>query len=97
MKTPVYQRVMRLFPMRYKSILPFGGLLIENLLGMGQRIRKRLPVGFVQEILEAFNTHRISEKEAMELLGLRRSRLHQLKKQWLLSSRGRPRPRGRRF
>jgi transposase InsO family protein len=76
--------------MRYKSILPFGGALIENLLRMNERIHKRLPVGFVQEVLEAFNGQRISEKEAMELLGLKRSRLYQLRKGWLLQSRNRP-------
>ncbi|MEW6376331.1 MAG: hypothetical protein AB1502_11165 [Thermodesulfobacteriota bacterium] len=45
---------------------------------------------FVEEVLEAFNDHRISEKEAMELLGVRRSRLHQLRKRWVLRSRKRP-------
>jgi len=57
---------------------------------MERRIHKRLPVKFVQEVLESFNQHRISEKEAMELLGVRRSRLHQLRKRWLLSNRKRP-------
>jgi len=58
--------------------------------GMRERVHKRLPVAFVKEVLESFNSHRISEKEAMELLGLRRSRLHQLRRRWLLSSRKRP-------
>jgi len=58
--------------------------------GMRERVHKRLPVAFVKEVLESFNSHRISEKEAMELLGIRRSRLHQLRKRWLLSSRKRP-------
>jgi hypothetical protein len=58
--------------------------------GMRERIHRRLPVEFVEEVLGAFNRHRISEKEAMELLGIRRSRLHQLRKRWLLSSRKRP-------
>jgi len=57
---------------------------------MRERIHKRLPVEFVQEVLESFNQHRISEKEAMDLLGVKRSRLHQLRKKWLLSSRKRP-------
>jgi len=57
---------------------------------MRERIHRRLPVEFVEEVLEAFNRPRISEKEAMELLGLRRSRLHQLRRRWLLSSRKRP-------
>lgn len=76
--------------MRYKSILFFEDFLIENLLRMNERIHKRLPVKFVEEVLEAFNSHRISEKEAMALLGIRRSRLHQLRKRWLLSNRKRP-------
>jgi hypothetical protein len=41
---------------------------------MKGRIHKRLPFKFVEEVLESFNHHRISEKEAMELLGLGRSR-----------------------
>jgi len=57
---------------------------------MKGRIHKRLPVEFVKEVLESFNSHRISEKEAMELLGLGRSRLHQLRKRWVLSSKKRP-------
>lgn len=57
---------------------------------MKERIHKRLPVRFVEEVLEAFNRHRISEKEAMELLGIRRSRLHQLRKRWLRSHKKRP-------
>ena len=43
---------------------------------MRDRINKRLPIEFVQEVLESFNEHRISEKEAMDLLGVKRSRLH---------------------
>jgi transposase InsO family protein len=57
---------------------------------MRERIHKRLPVEFVQEVLESFNQHRISEKEAMELLGVKRSRLHQLRKRWLLKNRKNP-------
>lgn len=49
-----------------------------------------MPVKFVQEALESFNCHRISEKEAMDLLGVKRSRLHQLRKKWLLRSKNRP-------
>jgi transposase InsO family protein len=56
----------------------------------GKRVHKRLPVEFVKEVLEAFNSHKISEKEAMGLLGVRRSRLHQLRRRWLLSHRKRP-------
>jgi transposase InsO family protein len=57
---------------------------------MRERIHKRLPVKFVEQVLESFNGHRISEKEAMDLLGVKRSRLHQLRRGWLLSGRKRP-------
>lgn len=57
---------------------------------MKERIHKRLPVEFVEEVLKAFNSHRISEKEAMGLLGIKRRRLHQLRKRWLKSSKKRP-------
>jgi len=57
---------------------------------MRERIDKRLPVEFVQEVLESFNQHRVSEKEAMGLLGVKRSRLHQLRKRWLLKNRKNP-------
>lgn len=57
---------------------------------MKQRIHKRLPVEFVQEVLKAFNSHSISEEEAMQLLGIKRSRLYQLRKRWLRSNRKRP-------
>jgi len=57
---------------------------------MKERIHKRLPVKFVQEVLESFNEHRISETEAMDLLGVKRSRLHQIRKRWLLSNRKNP-------
>jgi hypothetical protein len=76
--------------MRYKFILPFEEALIKNLLRMRERIHKRLPVQFVQEVLESFNQHRISEREAMDLLGVGRSRLHQLRRKWLLSGKKRP-------
>jgi len=76
---------MELFPDEIQVHIAFRDALIENLLRMNERIHKRLPVGFVQEVLQAFNGRRISEREAIELLGLRRSRLHQLRKRWLLS------------
>jgi transposase InsO family protein len=64
--------------------------LVQNPLRMRERIHKRLPVEFVKEVLDSFNGHRISEKEAMELLGVGRSRLHQLRRKWLLSGKKRP-------
>ena len=57
---------------------------------MRERIHKRLPVQFVQEVLDSFNGHRIAEREAMDLLGVKRSRLHQLRKRWLLKNRKNP-------
>jgi hypothetical protein len=57
---------------------------------MRERIHKTLPVKFVEEVLESFNQRWISEKEAMDLLGVKRSRLHQLRKKWLLRSKRRP-------
>jgi len=63
---------------------------MENHTRMNERIHKRLPVEFVKEVLASFNMHRISEKEAMELLGIKRRRLHQLRGKWLKSNRRRP-------
>lgn len=56
---------------------------------MKERIHKRLPVEFVAEVLKTFNSHRVSEKEAMGLLGIKRRRLHQLRKRWLRSNKKR--------
>jgi len=44
---------------------------------------KRLLQDFAEEILEAFNWHRLSEEEACELLGLKRARLYRLRQRWL--------------
>jgi transposase InsO family protein len=51
---------------------------------MKERIHRRLGEGFVVMVLEAFNKGRISEVKACELLGLKRARLYQLRKRWLL-------------
>jgi hypothetical protein len=50
---------------------------------MSAQLHKRLPKSFVEEILEAFNDHRISEEKACEMLGVRRARLYKLRKSWL--------------
>jgi len=50
---------------------------------MKERIHKRLPAEFVVQVLESFNDHKISEKEAAELLGIKRGRLYQLRQRWL--------------
>ena len=50
---------------------------------MGPQLHKRLSKSFVEEILDAFNDHRISEEKACEMLGLRRARLYELRERWL--------------
>lgn len=50
---------------------------------MKERIHKRLPPEFVGQVLESFNNHKIPEKEAAELLGIKRGRLYQLRQRWL--------------
>ncbi len=72
--------------MRYKFKLITGVFLVDNLLRMKERIHKRLPQEFVIEVLKAFNVHRITEGEAMGLLGIKRSRPYQLRKRWLRSN-----------
>lgn len=52
---------------------------------MSSQLHKRLPKSFVEEILEAFNDHRISEEKACVMLGIRRARLYKLRKSWLQS------------
>jgi hypothetical protein len=50
---------------------------------MSPQLHKRLSKSFVEEILEAFNDHRISEEKACEMLGLRRARPYELREPWL--------------
>jgi len=50
---------------------------------MGQRIHKRLSPEFVEEVLEAFNAHRVSEELACQMLGIKRARLYKLRERWL--------------
>jgi hypothetical protein len=50
---------------------------------MSGQLHKRLSKSFVEEILEAFNDHRVSEEKACEMLGVGRSRLYELRKRWL--------------
>jgi hypothetical protein len=52
---------------------------------MSGQLHKRISKNFVKEILEAFNDHQISEEKACEMLGVRRSRLYDLRKCWLRS------------
>lgn len=50
---------------------------------MGTQLHKRLSKSFVEEILEAFNDHRMSEEKACEMLGIHRARLYELRERWL--------------
>jgi hypothetical protein len=50
---------------------------------MRSQLHKRFSRSFVEEILEAFNDHRISEEKVCELLDLRRARLYELRELWL--------------
>lgn len=50
---------------------------------MEQRIHRRLSSEFVEEVLEAFNVHRVSEELACQMLGVKRARLYKLRKRWL--------------
>ncbi len=52
---------------------------------MGKQIHRRLSKEFVEEVLEAFNERRVTEEVALELLGIKRTRLYVLRKRWLRS------------
>jgi len=70
---------------------------------MARQLHCRLPQEFVEEILEAFNEGRVTEEQAQALLGIKRTRLYLLRREWLFKSykgeftlskhRGRPGPR----
>lgn len=50
---------------------------------MAQQIAKRLTEQWVINVLEQFNNHTIAEKEACELLGIKRIQLYEHRKRWL--------------
>lgn len=50
---------------------------------MSNQLHKRFSVEFIEEALEAFNRQEITERTACELLGIKRTRLYDLRKQWL--------------
>jgi hypothetical protein len=52
---------------------------------LGERIHKRPSKEFVEEVLEAFNDHRIGEEEVCEMLGMRRAQRYKFRKRWLRS------------
>lgn len=50
---------------------------------MVKQLHRRLEKGFVEEVLRSFNKREMSESQACELLGLKRTRLYELRKEWL--------------
>ncbi len=52
---------------------------------MSKQLHKRHCKEFVENILEAFNDHRIAEEKACELLGIKRAQLYKLRQRWLQS------------
>lgn len=50
---------------------------------MVEQIHRRLSVEFVEEVLEAFNEQRVTERSVCEVLGIKRSRLYEMRKKWL--------------
>jgi hypothetical protein len=42
-----------------------------------------LPQALIEEILEAFNQHTLSETQACEMLGIKRARLYRLERHYL--------------
>lgn len=52
---------------------------------MGKQLHKRLPKEFVAGIIERFDFGSISEKQAIELLGIKHTNLYKLRKKWLES------------
>jgi hypothetical protein len=53
---------------------------------MAPQLHRRLPQEFVEEILEAFNEGRVTEEQAQALLGIKRTRLYLLRREWLFKS-----------
>jgi hypothetical protein len=52
---------------------------------MGKQLHKRLPKEFVAGIIERFDFGSISEKQVLELLGIKHTNLYKLRKKWLES------------
>ncbi|MGB9764293.1 MAG: hypothetical protein ACPLZD_02930 [Candidatus Saccharicenans sp.] len=46
---------------------------------MKNQLHKRLPLELVEDVLRAFNEHRLSEEKACELLDIKRARLYRLR------------------
>jgi hypothetical protein len=50
---------------------------------MGEQLHRRLPQALIEEILEAFSQHELSEVQACEMLGIKRARLYRVERQYL--------------
>ena len=50
---------------------------------MPKQLAKRLTSRWVIQVLKQFNNHAVSEKEACELLGIKRIQLYELRRRWL--------------
>lgn len=50
---------------------------------MSNQIAKRLTNQWVEQVLQQFNNHTIAEKEACELLAIKRAQLYLVRKKWL--------------
>jgi len=53
---------------------------------MAEQLAKRATNQWISQILDQFNNHTISEAQACELLGVKRSQLYELRKRWLNTS-----------
>lgn len=53
---------------------------------MTEQLAKRATKQWVTQVLEQFNKHIITEKEAIELLGIKRSQIYELRKKWLMAT-----------
>jgi len=50
---------------------------------MKEQLAKRLTIQWVAQVLEQFNQHSVTEREACQLLGIKRAQLYNLRKRWL--------------
>jgi predicted XRE-type DNA-binding protein len=50
---------------------------------MGEQLHRRLPQALIEEILEAFSQHELSEAQACEMLGIKRARFYRLERHYL--------------
>lgn len=55
---------------------------------MTEQLAKRARNEWVTQVLEQFNNHTLTEKEACELLDIERAQLYRLRKRWLLATLG---------